>query len=257
LGIDAFVPEAALRRVRIYRLSRTLRRYQSRTLNELPAAIEKASEMGDIRRLGREVRPAYRKDPVSAAKYAEAPRFWLFVNTLRAAELGLHEAQRRRILDIGCGPGFFMAVARSLGHDCEGVDAPESHLSAVERRVYGGLTQALKCREGVKPLFVERFVRLPFDDGSYDLITAFWVCFNRHRQADEWGVEEWRFFAEDALRCLRQGGRVALDLVENRERYGDLRFYDEATLAYFRAQGTVVGNRVILARPCASAHRRT
>ena len=54
----------------------------------------------------------------------------------------------------------------------------------------------------------------------FDLITAFWICFNRHRQPDEWGAAEWRYFVEDAIACLRPGGRLVLDLNENAARYG-------------------------------------
>jgi SAM-dependent methyltransferase len=247
-GVDTVLPAAALRQLRIYREARRLRRYGSPTLNELPGTIEKAADMGEIQRLWQEMRPTYLKDRFSAAKYTDA-RFWLFMNTLRAAQLGLHTTPGLRILDIGCGPGYFMAVARALGHECDGIDAPEACLTAVERRVYAGLTEALKCRAHIRPLLIERFVPLPFDEGRYDLMTAFWVCFNRHRQADEWGVEEWRFFVEDVLRFLRKGGRMVLEFLENPARYGDLRFYDAATLAYFRSRGTVDGCNVVLVRP--------
>jgi hypothetical protein len=121
-------------------------------------------------------------------------------------------------------------------------------LTPVERDVYATLTRALHCSEVVSPLLIERFQPMPFRQEPFDLITAFWICFNCHRQSDEWGPEEWRFFVEDALACLRPGGRLVLDLNENPERYGKLRFYDAATEDYLRSKGTVHQGRVVLVR---------
>jgi hypothetical protein len=108
------------------------------------------------------------------------------------------------------------------------------------------LIDILQFGANVSPLLIERFVPLPFEDRRYDLITAFWICFNRHRQPDEWGVEEWRYFVGDATRKLRPGGRLWLDLNENPERYGALRFYDQSTLEYFQSVGTVELGRVLV-----------
>jgi hypothetical protein len=77
-----------------------------------------------------------------------------------------------------------------------------------------------------------------------DLITAFWICFNRHKQADEWGVDEWRFFVEDAGRHLRPGGWLHLELNPHPERYGELCWYDAPTKAYFESVGDVRNNQV-------------
>jgi hypothetical protein len=78
---------------------------------------------------------------------------------------------------------------------------------------------------------------LPYRD--LDAITAFWICFNRHRQLDEWGASEWRFFVEDAGAHLRRGGFLHLELNSHAERYGSLDWYDEETLDFFRSVGTV------------------
>jgi SAM-dependent methyltransferase len=203
--------------------------------------------MERIHALRRKMRPAYRADPTSAAKYADH-RFWLLLNLERAARLGLHASPELRVMDLGCGPGYFMAAARVLGHDCRGVDVPESWFTPVEREVYAELLGALKCGPHVSSLLIERFVPLPFEAAQFDLITAFWICFNRHRQPDEWGVDEWRFFVDDALRRLREGGRLFLELNEHPERYGELRWYDAATRAYFHSVGTVDRNCVTITR---------
>lgn len=247
MGIDVILPEAASRRVASYKLAFRLRQYGSSTLNDVLSSVEESADVSRIRRLWQEVKPAFRKDPSSAAKYADR-HHWLLLNIYRAAQLGLHASPALRILDIGCGPGYFMAVARALGHQCEGVDAPESYLTSLERRVYSELLEALHCRAYASSLLIERFIPLPFGDEHYDLITAFWICFNRHKQPDTWGVDEWRFFIEDAVQHLRKNGRILLELNADPERFGRLQYYDEPTLDYFRSVGTVDHQRISITR---------
>jgi SAM-dependent methyltransferase len=210
--------------------------------------VEALAGSAPVAQLRRRVEPIYQREPTSAAKYAR-PHHWILLNALRVVELGLHTASSLRLLDIGCGPAYFLALARALGHQCYGVDAPDSVLTPVERDVYATLVDALQCREVVSPLLIERFKPLPFREAPFDLITAYWICFNRHRQPDEWGTAEWRFFVEDAMACLRTGGRMMLDLNENSERYGELRFYDASTRDYFRSVGKVDAGRVVVVRP--------
>jgi len=228
------------------KLALKVRRHSSPGLNETVSRVEASIELA-VAELWRKVEATYRRDPASAAKYAR-PHQWFLLNTLRLAELGLDNSSALRILDIGCGPGYFVALARALGHDCHGVDAPGPYLTDVEREVYTSLLQAFDCSRVVSPLLIERFKPLPFREQPFDLITAFWICFNRHRQDDEWGLEEWKFFVQDALACVRPGGRIVLDLNENRDRYAELRFYDEATQDYFRSVGNVNQGRVVLTR---------
>lgn len=243
----ALLPPALARWGAIQKLLWQLRRRRSPALLQVPGLIARTADLHRIDRLRREIQPACRADPVSAAKYADH-RFWLLFNLRRAADLQLHTRTGLRILDLGCGPGYFLAVARALGHESWGVDVPDSVFSPLERRVYGEILQALGCRHLVAPLTVERMVPLAVH-GRYDLITAFWVCFNRHRQPDEWGAPEWRFFLQDALDHLRPGGAIFLELNDHSERYGPLRWYDPETLACFRSLGRVENNRVRIPAP--------
>jgi SAM-dependent methyltransferase len=245
--IQELVPEAISRKLQLYKLNVRLREYGPETINKLLDAVEKSADTARIERLWAEVKPFFRKDPSSAAKYADR-RYWLLLNIQRAVQLNLHQSKGLEILDIGCGPGFFMAVTRAGGHQCSGVDVPESYMTPTERRVYSELLEALHCKSHVSPLLIERFVPLPFEGKAFDLITAFWICFNRHRQPDTWGVEEWRYFVEDACRYLKKSGRLLLELNEDADRFGAMRFYDDATLEYFRSVGTVDKQRVIITR---------
>ena len=223
------------------------RRGSSPALRRAVAQVEASSHAAAVERLRRRVEPVYQREPTSAAKYAK-PRHWLLLNTLRVADLGLDSVSALRVLDIGCGPAYFLALARALGHQCRGVDAPDTVLTPVERDVYTTLIDVFRCRDVVSPLLIERFKPLPFRQQPFDLITAYWICFNCHRQPDEWGREEWRFFVEDAMGCLRPGGRLLLDLNENAERFGELRFYDEATRDYFRSVGKVDQGKILVLR---------
>ena len=246
-GVTAIWPDAIAQQWRFYLLGRKLKQHGSRRLADLPAAIEESMDSAKLEQLRGDVQEDYRRNPTSAAKYT-MPRQWLLLNAMRAGDLGLHAGSSLQILDIGCGPAFFLAISRALGHESIGVDVPQSLQTPVERRVYSGLIDILRCGGSVSPLLVERFVPLPFPEERFDLITAFWICFNLHRQPGEWGVEEWRFFVEDAQRRLRPGGRLFLELNENPERYGELRFYDTATLDYFRSVGKLQGGRVLVSR---------
>jgi hypothetical protein len=98
---------------------------------------------------------------------------------------------------------------------------------------------ALACDRYVSPLLIERFVPVSLPYRDLDAITAFWICFNRHRQVDEWGVSEWRFFVGDAVSHLRMGGFLHLELNSHPERYGSLDWYDEETLDFFHSVGTI------------------
>ena len=184
------------------------------------------------------MKEALEREPASAAKYTNY-RLWVPFNVCRVGALALHKSSRKRILDIGCGPGYFLAGARECGHDCYGVDAPDSILTDIEKRVYSELLAALRCDDKVSPLLIERYVPMSLPQTGYDLITAYWICFNRHRQPDEWGADEWRYFISDAMGHLRDGGVIHLELNAHAERYGPLEFYDQPTLDFFRSLGSV------------------
>lgn len=248
MQIDEIVPEAVSRKLELYKLNVRLRQYGPEKVRNLLDSVEKSADTARIERLWAEVKPIFRKDPTSAAKYADR-RYWLLLNVQRALKLNLQKQKPLKILDIGCGPGFFMAVARAAGHQSWGVDAPESFLTPTEARVYSELLESLQCKQYTSPLLIERFVPLPFEGQNYDLITAFWICFNRHREPDTWGVEEWRFFINDALQYVNPGGRLLLELNEDAERFGALRFYDQVTLDYFSSVGSTDKQSVSISKP--------
>jgi SAM-dependent methyltransferase len=95
--------------------------------------------------------------------------------------------RRPRILDVGCGTGANLLMLSKYG-DAEGVDVSEDALAF--------------CRErGLKNVKLGAAEKLPYDDGSFDLVTALDVV--EHLDDDLGGLREMR-------RVLRPGGRVLL-----------------------------------------------
>ena len=47
------------------------------------------------------------------------------INLQRVRDLGLDYAPPSRILDIGCGTGYFLYISKLLGHDVLGLDVDD------------------------------------------------------------------------------------------------------------------------------------
>jgi SAM-dependent methyltransferase len=95
--------------------------------------------------------------------------------------------RRPRILDVGCGTGANLLMLSEYG-DAEGVDVSEDALAF--------------CRErGLDKVKLGAAEELPYEDGTFDLVTAFDVV--EHIDDDLAGLREMR-------RVLRPGGRVLL-----------------------------------------------
>lgn len=69
-----------------------------------------------------------------------------------------------RVLDAGCGPGFFSVLLSRAGHDVTGIDGSGRMLGHARKNAE---------RNGVKPeLILGDFGDLPFPDGTFDLIVS-------------------------------------------------------------------------------------
>jgi SAM-dependent methyltransferase len=92
-----------------------------------------------------------------------------------------------RILDVGCGTGANLLMLSQYG-DAEGVDVSEDALAF--------------CRErGLEKVKLGAAEKLPYDDGTFDLVTALDVV--EHLDNDLAGLREMQ-------RVLRPGGHVLL-----------------------------------------------
>jgi SAM-dependent methyltransferase len=97
----------------------------------------------------------------------------------------------RSVLDAGCGAGQALADAAALGAVVAGVDATAPLLDVARQR-----TPAADLRVG-------DIEELPFDDASFDVVTAF--------NAIQYAVDPASAVAELARVC-RPGGRIAIGI---------------------------------------------
>jgi len=162
-------------------------------------------------------------------KYLEL-RKWMRINLRRVRELELDFGFCKRVLDIGCGAGYFLHICRFLGHDVVGLDIDILPM-------YREMMQLLALKRidwEVAPFRPLLDLGRPFD-----LITCFMICFNGHKSEAVWGTAEWRFFLDDLEAHLRPNGRVQLEF--NREYDGQ--YFDENLRRFFTERGAVIDKR--------------
>jgi SAM-dependent methyltransferase len=237
--IRPLVPSALRHRIWRHRTLRACPELSGPRLARLRADILATVDEARLRRLQR-VHADGTQDVVELCDYERKLEIAV-MNTMLA---GLHTQSPLRILDIGCGGGYFVAAARYLGHACEGTEVPATRLSPTIAAAYADVSAALRIAP-MRELLISPHTPLALP-ATYDLITAHKICFNGHMRPNPWSVAEWKFFVEDACRYLAPGGRLVLDLNEDVTRYGARRWYDAAVAAYFTAVGSVVRNRVVI-----------
>ena len=154
--------------------------------------------------------------PDGPVKYFDWRR-WLPENVERVIDLGLHRGEPRRVLDLGCGFGYFLLVCEHFGHDTVGLDIPHGPTRAFLDEVIE-LFELERVRHTI-----ERFTKLPDLGAPFDVVTASQITFDRPNRPDRWDVPEWDFFlrdlrghcAKDACIQLRfntpRGGRTFSD----------------------------------------------
>jgi SAM-dependent methyltransferase len=168
-------------------------------------------------------------------KYLDLER-WMDINIRRVRELELDLSPPKRILDLGCGTGYFLYICKLLGHDVLGLDLDELPMFAELTNLFGVRRVIFR---------VQPFTPLPKFGKKFDFITAFLVCFNNHKQPDLWGVPEWKFFLDDLSRHITpRGGCVWLEL--NREYDGT--YYTNELREFFEGRGAKIDNNRIIFR---------
>ena len=165
-------------------------------------------------------------------KYLDLDR-WIIINIRRIREIELDLARRKHILDLGCGAGYFLYIAQLLGHSGIGLDVDFVPM-------FSDVTRLLGVRRVIQR--IRAFDPLPELGAKFDLVTAFMICFNNHKQANLWGVAEWEFFLDDLARHLTPRGRVWLEL--NCEYDGT--FYTPELKAFFQRRGARIDEQKII-----------
>ncbi len=105
-------------------------------------------------------------------------------------------AKGDRLLDVGCGTGFVINLAKDLFGEIHGVDITQAMLDQVDLSS-GNITLHNTVAE-----------HLPFADDSFDVVTAY--SFLHH-------LEDYRPVLAEMQRVLKPGGLVYIDQEPNRQ----------------------------------------
>jgi SAM-dependent methyltransferase len=165
-------------------------------------------------------------------KYLDLDR-WIGINIRRIRQIELDLSRPKRILDLGCGAGYFLYIAQLLGHSGLGLDMDRLSM-------FREITRLLGVRRVVQR--IEAFRPLPDFGQKFDLITAFMICFNNHKMPDLWKLLEWEFFLDDLAKHLTPRGRVWLEL---NEEY-DGTFYTPELKEFFEKRGARIKEHKII-----------
>lgn len=92
-------------------------------------------------------------------EYLEVRENWLSTFRARLKEIGKYKPGGR-VLDVGCGPGFFLEAAASLGYEAWGLD-PSDYIVKMAARKFGE-----RIRKGT-------IANTDFEPGFFDLVVAF------------------------------------------------------------------------------------
>src|SRR5438876_3804647 len=151
----------------------------------------------------REIQQRYAGSTAKYAKYANVDP-WLRLNRERVQDLNLHRSAPKRVLDLGCGGGFFLFILKNLGHSVMGLDIDRVPL-------FGELLELFGVRRVVYK--IDAFEPLPDLGQQFDWITAFSTNFYLYHPAKKrWGTAEWDFFLRDLQHHLAPDGKIFFGL---------------------------------------------
>src|SRR5438477_5222397 len=132
--------------------------------------------------------------------------YWIEINIERAQDLWLDRAPPMRIVDLGCGAGYFLYVCKYFGHDVLGFDTDNEAL-------FRATTALLDVARVIDR--IERQTHRPDLGAKFDLVTAPRICFHRVGCGPvglEWSPADWEVFINDTrTRFLNENGRLLLD----------------------------------------------
>jgi len=167
--------------------------------------------------------------------------YWIGINIERAQDLWLDRTASLRILDLGCGAGYFLYVCKLFGHDVLGFDTDAEPL-------FNATIELLDVPRMIGR--IERQTLLPDPGGKFDLITAHRICFHRIgrvRDGVEWSTADWKFFINDIRsRFLNKNGRLLLDF---NPRPDGSSFFVPELRTFFLSQGArIFRSKVLLGK---------
>jgi len=123
------------------------------------------------------------------AKELESPKLKLWIDELTSH---IFDSDRSlRILDIGCGAGFFSIILSQLGHTVHGIDITPNMIDEANQ-----LAQSLDCDATFSVMDAEN---LSFNTNTFDIVVARNVTWNLPHPDKAYA--EW-------LRVIRSGGLI-------------------------------------------------
>jgi SAM-dependent methyltransferase len=175
----------------------------------------------------------YRPNARKINAYEDAA-YWIGVNVKRVQDLWLDCSPPLQILDLGCGPGYFLYLSRLFGHEGVGLDPDDEPF-------FRGTTELF----GVPRVIARIHPQTPLPDfgRKFDLVTAHRVCFHRITRTKngewlEWSPADWKFFINDIrTRFLKPEGRLLLEF--NRRQDGSS-FFTSEWRDFFESQGACI-----------------
>lgn len=155
--------------------------------------------------------------------------YWIEINIERAQDLWLDRSPPLRIVDLGCGAGYFLYVCKCFGHHVLGFDTDNEPL-------FRATTELLDVPRVIGR--IERQTPLPDLHQTFDLVTAHRICFHRIgrvRDGVEWSPADWEFFINDIrTQFLNENGRMLLDFNPRPDRSS---FFTPELRRFFLSQG--------------------
>ncbi|HME89657.1 MAG TPA: methyltransferase domain-containing protein [Chthoniobacterales bacterium] len=167
--------------------------------------------------------------------------YWIDINIERAQDLWLDRAPPLRILDLGCGAGYFLYVCKFFGHHVLGFDTDNEPL-------FRATTELLDVPRVIGQ--IQRQTPPPDLGGKFDLVTAHRICFHRIgkvRDGVEWSPADWEFFIGDVrTHLLNEKGRLLLDF---NPRSNGSSFFTLELRDFFLSQGArIFRSKALLAK---------
>lgn len=241
--LDNYLPKSVKKWIHQKKELKECKDFDKHDLNNTYQKMVKQIDTFTLDKLFRQSASILIENPAAAPKYYNYKE-WLMINIIRGAQRGLHLERGLRILDLGCGPTWFLLVAGYFGHQAMGVEIPTSELNTADRTVYQELPQITQCSDKIIRHMVKPFTPIPII-GKFDLITGFQICFNNHRKPDVWKVEEWDFLLNDLKSHLNKKGNIFLELNADIINYPEKLYYDQPIQDFFSTCGTVERHKII------------
>jgi len=161
------------------------------------------------------------------AKFCVDPRPWYLLARAIAVDLGLARCKALRIVDLGCGFGYFVRACSDMGHDTMGLDLPDPPMIERANEILGNRFISGRLRS---------IFKIPIDIQNVDIFTMFGVNL-RHRDGSYWKAQQYSYLTSDVCDRLKPGGRFIIrpnlpykwDITEWKKRIADFAKVDITT----------------------------